>query len=131
MNMISFFFNFINFCAITRFLARLLTSGILLSTAVRVAVVAKLIILGISPLTSFILTLKVVLVAKLVISGTLSSIFLILVLCILYTYFLTTSFFTALLSLLKSTRTGTYLSTLNLSNLLYKLLTLVATIFNL
>ena len=43
--------------------------GILFSTAVRALVVAKLVILGISPLTSFILALRVVLVAKLVISG--------------------------------------------------------------
>ena len=66
----------------------------------------------ISILTSFILTLRVVLVAKLVISGILSSIFFILA---LYTSFLTTSFFTASLSLLKSGRTGTNLSTSSLS----------------
>ena len=40
-----------------------------------VVVVAKLVRLGISFLTSFILALRVVLVAKLVISGILSSIF--------------------------------------------------------
>ena len=51
--------------------------GILFSTALRAVVVVKLVILGISPLTSFILALRVVLVAKLVISGILSSIFLI------------------------------------------------------
>ena len=56
--------------------------------------------------TSFLLALRVVLVAKLVISGILSLIFLILS---LYTSFLTTSFFTTSLSLLKSTRTGTLL----------------------
>ena len=61
----------------------------------------------------FILVLRVVLVAKLVMSGILSSIFLILA---LYTYFLTTSFFSALLNLLKSTGTGTNLSTSNLSS---------------
>ena len=55
--------------------------------------------LGISPLTSFILALREALVAKLVISGILSSIFFILA---LYTSFLTTSFFTTSLSLLKS-----------------------------
>ena len=43
----------------------------------RAAVVAKLVILGISPLTSFILASEVVLAAKLVTSGILSSIFLI------------------------------------------------------
>ena len=66
------------------FLTRLLTSRILFSAAVRAVVVAKLVILGILALTSFILALRVVLVAKLVISGILSSIFLILA---LYTSF--------------------------------------------
>ena len=114
--------------------------GIIFSTAVRALVVAKFVILGIllltsfilalgaevvaklvmlCPLTSFILELSVVLVAKLIISGHLSSIFLILV---LYTSFLTTSFFTASLSLLESTGTGTNLSTSNLSTLLVKLI---------
>ena len=48
--------------------------GILFSTVVRAVVVAKLVILGISTLTSFILALKVVSVAKLVILGILYSI---------------------------------------------------------
>ena len=75
--------------------------SILFSTAVRAIVVAKLVMLGISALTSFILALRVVgLVAKLVISSILFSIFLILA---LYLVFLTTSFFTTLLSSLKST----------------------------
>ena len=95
---------------ILRFL--LLTSFILV---LRAAVVAKLKILGISSSTSFILALRVVLVANLVISGILSSIFLILA---LYTSFLTTSFFTKSLSLLKLTGTGTNLPTPNLSTLL-------------
>ena len=43
--------------------------------AVRAVIVAKLIILGILPLTSFILAIRLVLVAKLVISDILSSIF--------------------------------------------------------
>ena len=73
-------------------MTKLLTLGILYSTAVRGVVVAKLVILGISPLTSFILALREALVAKLVISGILSSIFLILA---LHTSFFTTSFFTA------------------------------------
>ena len=68
-------------------MTKLLTLGILFSTAVRALVVAKLVILGISPLTSFILALKVVSVPKLVISGILSSIFFILA---LYTSFLIT-----------------------------------------
>ena len=80
-------------------MTKLLTLGILFFTAVTALVVAKLVIfgispltsfilelreelvaelviLGISPLTSFILALRVVLVAKLVISGILSSMFL-------------------------------------------------------
>ena len=83
-------------------MSRSLTLVILCSTEVRAVVVAKLAILGISFLTSFILALRVVLVAKLVISDILSPIFLILVLC---TSFLTTLLFTTLLSLLKSTGT--------------------------
>ena len=59
-----------------------LTSFIL---ALRAAVEAKLVILGILPLTSFILVLRVVLAAKLIISGILSSIFFILA---LYAFFL-------------------------------------------
>ena len=114
----NFLFNFINFCVIFSFLTKLLTLGILFSTLVRPIVVGKLgirYILGILPLSSFILALRVVLVAKLVMSGILSSIFFILA---LYTSFLTTSFFTTLLSLLKSRGTSTNLSTSNLSTLL-------------
>ena len=104
-------------------LTKLLTLGILFLTAVRAVVVAKsvilgilpitsfilalrapaavkLVILGISRLTSFILALRVVTVAKFVISDILSSIFLMLT---LYSVVLTTSFFTILFSLLKST----------------------------
>ena len=58
------------------FSAKLLTLGILFLTAVWALVVAKLVMLGISPLTLFILALTVVLVAKLIISGILSSIYL-------------------------------------------------------
>ena len=80
-------------------MTKLLTLGILFSTAVRAvrvaklvilgispftpsilalraAVVAKIVILGISSLTSFILALREALIAKLVMSGILSSIFL-------------------------------------------------------
>ena len=93
-------------------MTKLLTLGILFSLTVRTLVaaklvilgisllasfilalseplLAKLVILGISHLTSFILALRVVLVAMLVISGILSSIFFILA---LYTSFLATSF---------------------------------------
>ena len=73
-----FFFNFINFCAMVSFLTKLVTFGVLFSTVVRAVVVVKLVILGMSSLTPFILALRVVLVAKLIISGILSSIFLIL-----------------------------------------------------
>ena len=61
----------------SQFLAKLLTLGILFSTTVKPVEVAKLVILGISFLTSFILAFRVVLVANLVISGILSSIFVI------------------------------------------------------
>ena len=66
---IFFFFNLISFCVIVGFFTKLLTLGILFLTAVRTVVVAKLVILGILPLTSPVLALRVVLVAKLVISG--------------------------------------------------------------
>ena len=62
------------------FLTKLLTLGVIFSTTVRIVVVAKLVIFGISPLASFILALRAVLAAKLVKSSILSSIFLILAL---------------------------------------------------
>ena len=71
------------------FFTKLLTLDVLFSTEVRAIVVAKLVMLGTSFLTSFILAWTVVLVAKFVIPGILSSIFLILS---LYTSFLTTFF---------------------------------------
>ena len=83
----NFLFNFISFCVIVSFLTKLLTLGILFSTAVSALLVAKLVILGISSLTLFILALREALVAKLVISGVFSSIFLILA---VYRSFLTT-----------------------------------------
>ena len=79
-----------------------LTSFIL---ALRAVVVAKLIILGILFLTSFILSWKVVLVAKLLILVILSSILLILE---LHTSFVTASFLTTSLNLLKSTGTSDF-----------------------
>ena len=93
-----------------------LTSLIL---GLRAAVVAKLVILGISILAAFILVLRVILIAKLVISGILSSISLILA---LYTSFLTTLIFATSLTLFKSTGTSTNLSTSNYSTWLFKLL---------
>ena len=115
----NFIFNVINFCVLVSFLTKLLTLGILISKALRtVVVVAKIVILGILFLTSFILTLRaavvaqlvlsgifflasfvlalqVVLAAKVVISGILSSIFLTLE---LYASLLTTLFFNESLS---------------------------------
>ena len=49
------------------FLTKLLTLGILFSSAVRAAVIAKLLMLGILFLTSFILALRAAVVAKLAI----------------------------------------------------------------
>ena len=73
----NFIFDLTNFCVtVFLFLNKLLTLGILFSTAVTAVLVAKL--LGISPLTSFILAIREALVVKLVISGIFSSIFLIL-----------------------------------------------------
>ena len=51
------------------FLTKLETLDILFSAAVRAVVVAKLVLIGISPLTSFILALIETLVAKLVTLG--------------------------------------------------------------
>ena len=65
-------------------MTKLRTLGTLFLIEVRALVIAKLVLLVISPLTSFILALTVVLVAELVISGILSSIFFILE---LYTFF--------------------------------------------
>ena len=89
---------------------------------------AKLLILGIAVLTSFIFVLRTVLVAKLVISGILFSIYFILALC---SVFLTTSFLTTLLNLLKPTGAGPNLSISNLSTLNFKLLKLFGKLFNL
>ena len=109
-------------------LTNLLTLGILFSTVVRVPVVAELVILGISPLTSSILALREALVAKLVITDVLSSIFFILA---LYTSFLTTSLFATSLYLLKPTGAGTNLSVSNLFTIIFKLAKLLGIFFNL
>ena len=63
----NFIFNFTNFCVTVSFLTKLLTLGILLSTAVRAVVVGKLVILRILFLTSFILAFRAVVEARLVI----------------------------------------------------------------
>ena len=57
-------------CYCQFFLTKLLILSILFSTGVRAAVVAKLVILGIFPLTSFILALGVVLLNLLESTGT-------------------------------------------------------------
>ena len=54
---INFTFNFTNFCVIVCFLTKLLTLGILFSTAVNAELGAKSLILGILPSISVILEL--------------------------------------------------------------------------
>ena len=95
--------------------------GILFSTVVKAAIVAKLVTPGISPLTSFVLTWREALVAKLIIldisfltSFTLAlrvvlEAKLVIFGILLYISFLTISFFITSLSLLKSTGTGSNL----------------------
>ena len=63
----NFLFSLVNICVIVSFLDKLLTLGILFSTAVRAVVVAKLVILRILFLTSVFLELRAVVIAKLVI----------------------------------------------------------------
>ena len=94
------------------FLTRLLILGFLFSTAVNAEVGAKPVRLGISFLTSSIFVLRLLLVAKLLISAILSSIFFVLT---SYSVFLTTSFLTTSLNLLKSVGTGVNLSISSLS----------------
>ena len=62
----NFLFNFINFCVIAGdFLTKLLKLGIFISTALRAILGSKIVIVSISPLTFFILALRIVLVAML------------------------------------------------------------------
>ena len=60
----NFFFNIRYFFVVICFLTKLLTSGILFSTAVNAELVAKPVILGILPSTSVILALKFVFLTK-------------------------------------------------------------------
>ena len=53
-----FLFNFTNFCVIICFLTKLLTSGVLFSTAVNAELVARPLTLGILPSISVILAFK-------------------------------------------------------------------------
>ena len=97
-------------------LTNLLTLGILFSTVVNAVFVAKSLILGIFFYDSVLSVLYLVFntksrVSVLLTSATDSS----------YVVFLTTSFFTALLSLVKSVETGTFLSMCNLSTSAFKL----------
>ena len=105
----------------------ILAATISKNTEIFLKKVAKLVILGVSLLTSFLLALRIVLLAKLVISGILSSIFLILA---LYTSFLTTSIFLHRLFYLKNGTTYN-LSTYNFSTSIFKLFKLVGTFFHL
>ena len=66
----NFFFNFTNFCIAVCFLfTKLLTSGILFSTAVNAKLVATSVILGILPSISVILAFKSVFLARSLVSG--------------------------------------------------------------
>ena len=138
---IKFILNFRNFCVIICFLTKLLTLGILFSAAVNAVFVAKL-------LTSEILFSNSVSFAFLTRSLTLGIFFYNSVLSVWYlvfntkslvsmlftfatslsyTAFLTTSFFTISLSLLKSTETGANLSMSNLSTSIFRLANFVFT----
>ena len=115
------------------FLTKLLILGISFSIVVNAEFVAKPLTLGILPSISVILALQSVFLTRPLVSGILFSIsdlsvsylvfktnLLVSILFTLainlsYTVFLTTSFFTTSLSLLKSTGTGTNLSISNLS----------------
>ena len=126
---IKFIFNFSNFVLQSVFLIKLLTLGILFLAVVNPAFVAKLLISGIL----FSNSLSFVFFKKSVTSGILFSNFDLSVSCLVfktnplvsmlftfatnlsYKVFLTTSFFTASLRLLKSTGTGTNFSMPKLS----------------
>ena len=131
-----FFFNFSNFCvAICNFLTKLLMLGILFSTAVNAVFVAKPVILVILFSISLILVLQNDFLTRPLISGilfsnfnlsasyfafkikSLVSILFTLLTNLLYSVFLTTSFFTTFLNLVKSTGTVFSLSVSNLSTL--------------
>ena len=75
---INFIFNFTNVCIVICLFTKLLTSGILFSTAVNSELVAKQVMLGILPFISVTLVLKSVFLTKLLISDIFLSILLIL-----------------------------------------------------
>ena len=141
----NFLFSCTNFCVIVCFLTKPLTFGISFSTAVNPELVAKPLMLGILFSISVILALKSE-KSKLLVSGIIFSASLILfsrfhlsvsyvdfitnpVVSILFTFvtnllhsvFLTTSFFTTLLNLAKSSGTGVHFAMTNLSYSVFKL----------
>ena len=65
----NFIFNVTNFCVTVTFLTKLLTLGILFSTAAKAVLVTQLVILSILFLISFILASRALVAAKLVILG--------------------------------------------------------------
>ena len=95
-------------------MTKLQIPGILFSTAVRALVVAKLVILSISPLIQFILALRAAVVAKLVVLGISPLTSFILALRVVLVAKVS---FNASLSLLKSIGIGDNLSTSDLSTL--------------
>ena len=142
----NFLFSCTNFCVIVCFLTKPLTFGISFSTAVNPELVAKPLMLGILFSISVILALKSAFLTKLLVSGIIYSASLILfsrfhlsvsyvdfitnpVVSILFTFvtnllhsvFLTTSFFTTLLNLAKSSGTGVHFAMTNLSYSVFKL----------
>ena len=66
---INFIFNFTNLCIVICLFTKLLTSGILLSTAVNAELVAKPLILSILPSISVTLALKSVFLTELLTTG--------------------------------------------------------------
>ena len=129
-----FLFNFSNFCVIVRFLTKLLTLGILFSTAVNAVFATKLLTSGIlfSKSVSFAFLIRLITSGIFFCNYFLSVRYLVFntksLVSILFTFstnlsyaaFLTTSLSTTSLRLLKSTRTGTNLSMSNLSTSFFK-----------
>ena len=143
---INLIFNFTNFCIVICLFAKLLTSGNLFSTTVNAELVAKPVILGILFSISAGFAFKSDCLAKSLVSRIFLSASLIffslsdlsvsyavfetnpvvsmlfaLETNLLYSFFLTTSFFTTLLSLAKSLRVGVNLSISSLSTSVFRL----------
>ena len=129
---IKFIFNINNFNIIVCFLTRLLTLGILFSIAVNAVFLAKLLISGINkkltrPLVSGILFSNSVLSVLYLVLNTKSLVSILFTFStnLLYTSFLTTSFFITSLNLLKSTGISINLWISNLSSSVFRLAKLV------